>query len=229
MLAWQVGANTHFSKDLSFKIAPVIYNYTGVGQNNGLNQPFSGQGLNGLNPNNTNSLNQNGINDLLVLEVPAEFNFKVANHNARVFGDFAYNFLGDSRVEPAAVANLPRAYTDDIKAYQAGVAYGNLGLVYGQTSKKNTWEVRAYWQHVEQYAADVNLLDSDFFEGRANLQGVFAGVAYSFTDSIIGAFRYGYAQPINNNLGTGGSNPDLANLNPIRNYHLLQFDLAWRF
>jgi hypothetical protein len=106
---------------------------------------------------------------------------------------------------------------------------GNLGLVYGQTSKKNTWEARAYWQHVEQYAADVNLLDSDFFEGRANLQGVYAAFAYSFTDNIIGTVRYGYATRINNNLGTGGSNPDLPGLNPIRNYHLLQLDLTWRF
>ena len=67
--------------------------------------------------------------------------------------------------------DLPYAVTGQNKAYQVGVAYGNLGLVYGQTSKKNTWEARVYWQHVEQYAADVNLLDSDFFEGRANLEG----------------------------------------------------------
>jgi hypothetical protein len=230
ILAWQLGANWRISKDSSFKIAPVLYDYTGQGSANGLNQSFSGQGLNGLNT----AFNQVGINDLLVLETPAEFNFKLANHNARVFGDFAYNFYGDDRARAAVGATgpgggLPSAVTGQNKAYQIGVGYGNLGLVYGQTSKKNTWEARVYWQHVEQYAADVNLLDSDFFEGRGNLQGVYAAFAYSFTGAIIGTVRYGYAQPINNQLGTGGSNPDLPLLNPIKDYNLLQFDLTWRF
>ena len=233
LLAWQVGANVKLAKDVSLKIAPVLYTYTGQGQNNGLNHPFSGQGLNGLNPN-TSGYNQNGINDLLVLETPAEVNFNVGQHKARVFGDFAYNFSGDSRARAAAAATapeggLPYAVTGQNKAYQVGVGFGNLGLVYGQTSKKNTWEARVYWQHIEQYAADVNLLDSDFFDGRANLEGVYAAFAYSFTDSIIGTIRYGYAQPINHQLGTGGNNLDLPILNPIKDYNLLQLDLTWRF
>ena len=233
LLAWQLGTTVKLAKDTTFKIAPVLYNYTGHGQNNGLNQPFSGQGQNGLNPN-TPGYNQNGINDLLVLETPAEFNFKLGEHKARVFGDFAYNFSGDSRAQAAVGAtapdgNLPFAITGQNKAYQVGVGYGNLGLVYGQTAKKNTWEARVYWQHVEQYAADVNLLDSDFFEGRANLQGVYAAFAYSITDAIIGTIRYGYAQSINSRLGTGGNNLDLPVLNPINNYNLVQLDLTWRF
>ncbi|HWX20865.1 MAG TPA: putative porin [Candidatus Binatia bacterium] len=234
LLAWQVGANINLAKDLSFKIAPVLYNYTGVGQKNGLNQPFVGEGnALGLNTNTAAAFNQSGINDLLVLEVPAEFNFKVGKYGARVFGDFAYNFEGDDRARAAAAAAgpaiLPQAFTGENKAYQAGVAFGNLGLVYGQTARKNTWEARAYWQHVEQYAADVNLLDSDFFEGRGNLEGFYSAFAYSLTDAIIGTVRYGYANRINNNLGTGGNNPDLPTLNPIRNYHILQLDVTWRF
>jgi hypothetical protein len=239
ILAWQLGANVKLSKDVSLKIAPVIYNYTGVGQANLLNQPYTGEGLNGINTglsgsvSNQTRFNQNGINDLLVLEVPAEVNFKVGKYSARGFGDFAYNFLGDDRARAAATAVgpsiLPHAYTGENKAYQIGAGIGNLGLVYGQTSKKNTWEARAYWQHLEQYSADVNLIDSDFLEGRANLEGVYTAVAYSFTDSIIGTVRYGYAHRINNNLGTGGSNPDLPILNPVNQYHLLQLDVTWRF
>jgi hypothetical protein len=233
VLAWQAGANVNLAKDISLKAAPVLYTYTGNGQNNGLNTPFSGQGLNGLNPNTT-GYNQNGINDLLVLEIPAELNFKVGQHNARLFGDFAYNFQGNHRARAAVGAtapagDLPSAATGQNMAYQVGIGYGNLGLVYGQTSKKNTWEARVYWQHVEQYAADVNLLDSDFFEGRANLEGIYAAFAYSITDGIIATARYGYARTINNGLGTGGNNSDLANLNPINNYNLFQLDLTWRF
>ncbi len=239
MLAWQVGANVKFNKDVSFKIAPVIYNYTGFGQTNLLNEPYTGEGSKGLNVGlsstftNAVHYNQTGINDLLVMEVPAELNFKVAKYNARLFGDFAYNFQGNDRARAAAAAAGPtvlsHAYLGEDKAYQVGVGFGNLGLVYGQTSKKHTWEARAYWQHIEQYAVDVNLIDSDFFEGRANLEGVYTALAYSFTDSIIGTVRYGYAHRINDNLGTGGSNLDLPVLNPVNQYHLLQLDVTWRF
>ncbi len=252
MLAWQMGANMKLAKDISFKVAPVVYNYTGVGAHNNssslLSAPYTGEGFRGLNygpsggflsspftTNTANALrfNQNGINDLLILEVPAELNWKVGKYGARVFGDFAYNFLGDDRARAAATAAgpslLPHAYTGENKAFQAGVGFGNLGLVYGQTSKKHTWEVRTYYQHVEQYALDVNLLDSDFFEGRANLEGIYSAVAYSITDGIIATIRYGYASRINPELGTGGNNLDIPVLNPIRNYHLLQLDLTWRF
>jgi hypothetical protein len=61
------------------------------------------------------------------------------------------------------------------------------------------------------------------------MQGVYTAVAYSITDSIIGTFRYGYANRINDQLGTGGNNPDLPTLNPIRNFHIIQLDLTWRF
>ncbi len=233
MLAWQLGANVKLPHDTAFKIAPVVYNYTGVGASSGLNKAFSGQGLHGINVN-TNGFNQNGINDLLVLETPAEFNFKVGRYGARLFGDFAYNLYGDDRARAAYAATAPaggltHAYSGEDKAYQVGFGFGNLGLVYGQTSKKNTWEARVYWQHIEQYALDVNLIDSDFFEGRSNLEGIYGAMAYSFTDNIIGTFRYGYANRINDNLGTGGNNLDMPILNPVRNYHLLQFDLTWRF
>jgi hypothetical protein len=233
MLAWQLGANVPVTKKVSFKVAPVVYDYTGVGSANGLNHPFSGQGLGGLNVN-TNGFNQNGINNLLILETPAEINIDLGKYKARAFGDFAYNFHGDDRARAAFATTPPEgglthAFTGENFAYQAGLAFGNLGLVYGQTSKKHTWEARAYWQHVEQYAADVNLLDSDFFEGRGNLEGVYSALAYSITDNILGTVRYGYAHRINNELGTGGNNPDLPVLNPIKNYHILQLDLTWRF
>jgi hypothetical protein len=233
MLAWQVGATVQLAKDMSFKVAPVLYSYTGKGTGNGLDKAYSGQGLNGINVN-TNGYNQNGISDLLVLETPAEFNFKVGKYAARVYGDFAYNFYGDDRARSAFAAtapagNLPAGISGENKAYLIGAGFGNVGLVYGLTSKKNTWEARVYWQHVEAYAADVNLLDSDFFEGRGNLEGLYTAFSYSFTDNIIGTIRYGYADRINNLLATGGNNPDLPILNPIRHYNLVQLDVGWRF
>ena len=243
LLAWQVGANVKLDKYSSFKVAPVLYNYAGQGASGGLNIPYTGQGdvLGGTNTTGA-SFNQNGINDLLIVEVPLEYNLKLGAYHARLFGDYAYNIHGDDRAQSAFNAGkISGALTSLVKgqssAYQVGFGLGNegpvygptQGLVYGSTSKKNTWEGRVYWQHVEQYALDVNLMDSDFFEGRANLEGIYSAFAYSFTDAIIGTVRYGYANIINHKLGTGGNNSDLSILNPVKNYNLVQLDLTLRF
>ena len=112
LLAWQAGGNVKFGKDMSFKIAPVLYTYTGQGNTtlpgatpnfDSPYYPFVGQGdVNGLN----GGYNQAGINDLLVLEIPVEFDFKIYNTplgtlQARLFGDLAYNFDGDDRARAA--------------------------------------------------------------------------------------------------------------------------------
>ncbi|HWV99971.1 MAG TPA: putative porin [Candidatus Acidoferrum sp.] len=188
--------------------------------------------------------NQGGLNHLLVLEVPFEVNFRLNNLNARVFGDYSYNLEGSQRAREAAAAYssylalnnatisgfAPQSH--DVKAYQAGLAFGNkdsFGLVYGSTSRKHGWELRTYWQHIEQYALDPNLIDSDFFEGRANLEGIFAAAAYGFTENTIWTIRYGYARRVNGKLGTGGSNQDIPQVNPIDHYSLLQMDVTLRF
>jgi hypothetical protein len=264
LLSWQLGANVRLGKDMSFKIAPMIYTYVNNGTaSSGLGQTFVGQGNStGANPGVPGGTafgalsaaqaqlgyNEEGINNLRILEIPEEFDFKIQNTwvgplQARLFGDFSYNFDGDERATAAYNAN-PGAFpgvngpvTGQNIAYQAGFGIGSAGpvygptqgLVYGSTSKKNTWEARVYWQHIEQYALDVNLIDSDFFEGRANLQGVYSSFAYSFTDAIIGTIRYGYANRINNSLGTGGNNLDIPGINPIQNYRLVQMDVTWKF
>ncbi len=251
LLAWQAGANVNLNKHMSFKAAPMLYTYSGSGSSGGLNGTFVGQGLNGVNvgvPGGSNVplYNQEGINDLLILEIPAEFNWKFDHTpfgpaQLRFFGDFAYNIDGNDRAQKAFATN-PGAFPDGVQtgnniAYQVGVGFGTggmaygptTGLVYGSAAKAGAWEARAYWQHIEQYALDVNLLDSDFFEGRANLQGIYAAFAYSVTDAIIGTVRYGYASDINRSLGTGGNNLDMPGLNPIQYYNLVQMDLTFKF
>jgi hypothetical protein len=266
MLAWQVGGTYHLDTNISFKVAPILYNYVGHGnQSSGFYGPFVGQGINGFTFNTntstssstlpggsgvtsgpyvtTSSYNQTGINNLAIIEFPMELNFKIASLNAKAFGDFSINLEGDARARAAynageAIAALggnPNpfpggAQLNQSQAMQFGLAVGNnLGLVYGTTSKKGTWEARVYWQHVEQYALDPNLLDSDFFEGRGNMQGLYSAFAYSFTDAIIGTLRYGWAERIDNQLGTGGFNADLPLPNPVNKYQLVQVDLTWKY
>ncbi len=193
--------------------------------------------------------NQVGLNHLLVLEVPFELDFKISKLEAQIFGDFAYNLQGSQRAKDAANAyaqiinaNLPPqgnavahsipAQTSDVKAYQIGVdlaSEGGRGLVNGTASRRHAWEIRTYWQHVEQYALDPNLLDTDFFEGSENLEGIYVAAGYSFTDNLIATFRYGRAWRINDLLGTGGSGQDIPQINPINNYDIYQVDLTLRF
>lgn len=189
--------------------------------------------------------NQTGIKNLLIVEVPAELNLRLDRMDARIFGDYAWNLRGADRARAAynGVQNaidtglgfpapISSPQTRDTKAYQIGFAIGStnsLGLVTGANARKNAWEARAYWQHAEQYSLDPNLIDSDFFEGRLNMEGVYTAFAYSFNESVIATFRYGYARRINNKLGTGGSNQDIPQMNPIEHYNLFQVDLTFRF
>jgi polyhydroxyalkanoate synthesis regulator phasin len=254
LLSYQAGVNYQFSdRGTLYQYVGLVTNYLG----NTIGDPFIGEGsyggpnsgtINGLTTQNGIYYNQIGVNNLLVLDVPFQLDFKIRQLNARFFGDFAYNLEGSQRATDAynalayesqlqAPGSKPPllgygAQRNDVKAYQFGFGIGNgerLGLVYGSVAKKRTWEARVYWQHVEQYALDPNLLDSDFFEGRGNLEGIYSALAYSFTDNVIATFRYGYASRINNKLGTGGSNLDIPQINPIEHYNLLQLDLTVKF
>ena len=118
LLTWQAGANVRLGKDMSVKIAPMLYVYTGIGSTNGgsangLNKPYTGQGSAGMNVNYPGgyAYNQNGINDLLILEIPAEFDFKIRKTplgtlQGRIFGDFAYNLDGADRARAAYKAGI---------------------------------------------------------------------------------------------------------------------------
>lgn len=276
-VAWQGGLIYHITTNITAKVGATIYEYYGLKANSttaavspyyggpyvgegaytGPGSAYPGNGYSGYPTSGTlpgyESLNypnnQVGLNDLLILEIPAQLDFKIKQWDARLFGDFAYNFQGAQRADAAASAyanylsplNNPSVpatiggfapQTHDNKAYQVGFALGSrdaLGLVNGTTSYKHAWEVRTYWQHVEQYSLDPNLLDLDFFSGVENLQGVYVAAAYGFSQNFIGTFRYGYASRINNLLGTGGTGSDIPQINPIQQYQIFQADLTFRF
>jgi len=272
--AWQGGFNYHITTNISAKVGATIYKYVGLqrssatrpgvspffgdpfvgegtflGPGTGTQNGASGFGTSGNLPGNSSlgfPNNQVGLDHLTVLEIPFEANATFGKIDARLFGDFAYNFDGKARAQAAAAGYQAflnnqsvgptitafKPQTQEVKAYQIGLAVGshdNLGMVYGATSHRHGWEVRGYWQHIEQYALDPNLIDSDFFEGRGNLEGFYLAAAYGLSDNVIATFRYGYATRINDKLGTGGSNQDIPQVNPIEKYNLLQLDLTLRF
>ncbi len=72
-------------------------------------------------------------------------------------------------------------------------------------------------------------MDSDFFEGRGNMEGIYAALSYALSQNFLATVRYGHAGRINHNLGTGGSNQDIPQMNPIDAYSIVQVDASLRF
>jgi hypothetical protein len=205
LLAWQVGVKFDFPKKFYFQLAPTLYNYTGTGDS--FNIYFQGD---------TTDTNQTGINSLLVFDMPMEIGWKVGKLPMRIFGDFAVNLEGDDR---AAAAGHPGS---DGQRY----AY-EIGLGIGQLKAKSDWQINAWWQHTDQYALDPNLVDSDIFDSRVNMQGVAVKAGYALADAIVFNLTWAYGWRSNGNFGTGGVG-DIG-INPLDQYQLFQADLSLKF
>src|SRR5436190_573870 len=204
MLAWQIGARLTFPNNVYFQLAPTVYNYTGNGDT--FNVHFQGD------PGG----NQTGINSLLVFDMPMEVGWKLWNLPMRIFGDFAVNFDADDRAAAAGHAG------------GGGQRYAwELGLGVGQLKAKGDWEIRAWWQHSDQFSLDPNLVDSDIFDSRVNMQGVAVKAGYMLADAISLNLTYSYGWRSNGNYGTGGIG-DIP-INPLDQYQLFQADMSVRF
>jgi len=213
LLAWQVGARFNFPKNIYAQLAPTIYNYTGAGDS--FNVFFQG-GDPALS--NTASMNQNqiGINSLLIFDVPMEIGWRIGELPMRLFGDFAVNLEADERAKAAGHPTKG----DQRYAYQAGIGIGQL-------KAKRDWQLNVFWMHSEQYSLDPNLVDSDMFDGRVNMEGVVVQAGYALSDAVTFNIQYGHAWRIDSALGTGGAH-DIA-VNPMEEYQIFQADLNLKF
>ena len=213
LLAWQVGAKVQFPNTVYAEVAPTLYNYTGNGDT--FNIHFIGGDpafTNGV----SSSTNQTGINSLLVFDAPWQVGWKLNKLPMRVFGDFAVNLDGDDR---AAAAFRPDK-DDQRYAYQVGVGVGQL-------KKKHDWQMNAWWQHTEQYSLDPNLVDSDIFDSRVNMEGVAVNASYALSDAVFVKLTWAYGWSADNSLGTGGAG-DIG-INPLDQFQLFQADLNVKF
>jgi hypothetical protein len=214
LLAWQVGAKINFTKDMYLQVAPTLYNYTGNGDS--FNVHFSGD------PNfragaATVSPNQTGINSLMIFDIPTEFGWKFGELPMRFFAEFAVNLDGDDR---ATAAGHPDK-GDQRYAYQVGLGVGKI-------KQKHDWSLEVFWQHVEQFAVDPNLVDSDLYDSRVNMEGVAVRGGYALSDAVTFNLTYGYGRQADRDLGTGGVG-DAFSLNPLKKYQIFQADLNVKF
>ena len=102
-----------------------------------------------------------------------------------------------------------------------------IGLGIGQLKKKGDWQLEGWWQHTDQYALDPNLVDSDLFDSRVNMEGVAVRAGYMLADAIVLNLTYAYAWRIDSALGTGGVG-DIG-INPLDQYQIFQADLSVKF
>ena len=211
MFGIQGGGKVKLAKDMSFMLAPTFYFYTNPTTVNagGVFDPTWAGG------------NITGINNLNVFDMPAEFAFMIPGINlpAKVFGDYAVNINADKRVGQFATAAF-RAEGNQDTAYQVGASIGS-------TKKKHDWQLKAYWQHTELNALDPNLVDSDLFDSRMNMQGMVVNGQYLFTDFLSLGVTYANAHAINDRLPTLTGAGDLGG--NLRDYNLVQADLNWKF
>ena len=216
LLAWQVGARFNFPHNFYFQFAPTLYNYTGNGDTFNIHYQGGSPYL-----TNADSLaqNQTGINSLLVFDMPAEFGWKAWGLPMRVFGDFATNLEADDRADAAGEPG----HGSQRYAWQ-------LGLGIGQLKKKNDWQLNVWYQQIQQYALDPNLIDDDIFNAQENMHGVAAQLAYNFTAAVNLQLTYAHGWQYNGNLGTGGNVGSLAiATNPTTEYNFFTADLNINF
>jgi hypothetical protein len=223
LFATEVGGAYRFSENSSARVAANYYRYRLTQDDTVFNTNFQGTG---------GSAADLGVRNLQIVEIPMEFRFPVADLSGAVFGEYAWNIDGDKR----AAASATPQFGSDNKAMMIGLSLAssgvpqalNQGAALGSSAKKGTWELRTYWQRIEQFALDQNMIDSDFFE-RTNMEGYFVAGAYSPANGIITTLRYGHAQRYNDQMSTGGFNDDSSRVATINKYQLLQADFTLRF
>ncbi len=244
LFAFQGGAKYTFNENTSAKGA---LTYTNYNHNTKSKTPFTpGLGTQGAGNASASGIAKAdgyqiaafGVNDLNVIEIPAEINFMASsNIGLRLFGDYAYNTSGSDRYKAAwnaatGAANKAaiKAAGNDDNAWLLGVAIGSakdLKAFEGNKMAKGDWSARIWYQDVGAYSVDPNAVDSDFMDSRVNMKGTVLKTQYNIKDNVFVNFAAGHATRKENALGAAGAANDLA-LN-LKSFDLYQLDLTYKF
>jgi hypothetical protein len=209
LTAWQGGFKRYVKGATTFfQVAPVVYAYIN-------NDRLANVAAFNSSMSATNAA---AVNNLLVVEIPVEYNWVAGNGvPVRAFADFAINLDADQRA-----AKFGRADLDgEDKAFHIGIQYGKATL-------PGEWDVRAIYQSVGAFALDTNLVDSDLFDSRTNMQGFIIGGNYALGAATQLSLTYANAERKDDTVIAPGSGDVGAN-NALEKYWLLQLDLNVKF
>lgn len=233
MFPVQIGAHYQINDESSIKVAPTLYTYAGANRQLGVFNPGTGTG--GIT-GGYGVAGSTGVNNLRVLEIPAEYNWMMADLSWRVFGDYAHNFSADNRADAAGAALAGKGNQDN--ALMLGLQFGSKqslkswesqATYWGDTKgmKKHDWSGRVWYQRIEAFALDQNIIDSDIMNAQVNLQGFAASGIYMLSDNAFATLTAAHAHRIDDSIGTGYS-ADTSSIN-TKTYNLLQADISWKF
>ena len=209
LTAWQVGYKNYIKGATTFfQIAPVLYTDLGHDQR--------------ANPAAFNAVmtaaNAAPVNNLFVLEVPLEYNWVTQSGVAvRAFADVAINFDADRR---ALKYGRPDLDGED-KAYHVGIQYGKASLA-------GEWDARLIYQSVGAFALDTNLIDSDLFDSKTNMQGFIVGGNYALGAATQLSLTYAAGERKNDTAIASGAG-DVGSNNALEKFWLMQVDLNVKF
>jgi len=192
--------------------------------------------------------------DLSIITAPGDVSFKLCGLKTKLLWDFAYNTQGTQRVEqiyglqgiqipvkdingvitgykntngPVTANTLVNATPVSGHSSQDDIAW-LAGVQVGENKKAGDWSVMANFRQTGLGSVDPNLNDSDFALGQLNMQGVKAGVAYSFADFCVANITYFNAWNLRKDLiggqATGGQK--IASMNEVG---IVQVDLNVKF
>jgi hypothetical protein len=238
LLAFQGGYKYPISSTTTVKAALTYYYYTHgdtyagnalAANNHGVFTPKLGT--------DSSVKDQSGVNNLQILEIPAEVNWMVTNSiGVRAYGDYAINLDANARadaaalVTPANAAKYKGASGDDT-AWLLGIVVGSANdLKSFEANKlvKGDWQARIWYQDVGVYSLDPNTPDSDFMDSRLNMKGVVLKGQYNFADNVALNAAYGHATRKNDDVGAVyAAGNDIA-LN-LTSFDLFQLDLTYKF
>ena len=225
LLAFQGGAKYAINDKASAKFAITDYYYTHGHQ--GMT------GATGFAPGkgDANISNSSAVNDLDVIEIPAEINYMVKdNIGIRLFGDYAWNTSADERAKNSGLGLTGSSSSDD-SAWMLGVQVGSakdLKSFEGNKMKAGDWSARLWYQEVGVWSIDQNGVDSDLFDSRVNMKGTAFKAKYNVQDNVTLDFALAHADRKNDAFGTPtGAGNDLA-MN-LTKFDLMQFDLTYKF
>ena len=176
---------------------------------------------------------QTYINDLSLIEVPADYKMMVKpGLGMTVFGDYAYNLKGDDR-RKAWVNETPgnNGGAGDGSAFMLGIGFGSykdfIALDKGK-QKKGDWKGNIWYQEVGTYSVDPNLVDSDVFDSKVNLKGIAFKGQYMIEDNVKFNVAYAHGEINDESVGcTPGVAGDTAMC--IDSMDLLQLDVTYKF
>ena len=185
-----------------------------------------------FNPSAEGNDAQTSINDLSLIEIPADYKMMVKpGLGMTVFGDYAYNIDGDDRRKAAIDAYGIDGGSDDSSAYMLGIGFGSYkdfkALDKGK-QKKGDWKGNLWYQEVGTYSVDPNHVDSDIFDSKVNLKGIAFKGQYMIEDNV--KFNIAYAHGEINDKSVGCT-PGVAGDTKmcIDTMDLLQLDVTYNW